>query len=113
MGKFITWFYIIVAVFVALAANSISTIWAAKENKFFSPWFFAVILISPIVFITFGLVTTRLGLAASSATVDVLLTLTTILVGLIFFHELGNMSYYQFLGIGLAVTGIILLQIHK
>lgn len=113
MDKLITWFYIFVAVLVALVANSVSTIWASKENKFFSPWFFGVVFISPIVFVTFGLVTTKLGLAASSATVDVLLTVTTILVGLLFFHEWGNMSWHQLLGIFLAVTGIVFLQLHK
>ncbi|MDP3956122.1 MAG: hypothetical protein Q8Q18_02675 [bacterium] len=113
MSRLSTWFYIVISVLVALAANSISAIWASKENKFSSPWLFALIVISPIVFITFGLVTSRLGLAMSSATIDVLLTATTILVGLFFFHEWGNVSVYQFIGITLAVIGIILMQLHK
>jgi len=113
VNKLVTWLYIITAVLVAVAANSISAVWAGKENRFFSPWFVAVIVISPIVFVTFGLVTTKLGLAASSATVDVLLTVTTILVGLLFFHEWGNMTWYQLLGMVLAITGMILLQLHR
>ena len=113
MNGLITWLYISIAVIVALGANSISAIWAGKENKFSSPWLLAVILISPLVFITFGLVTSRLGLAMSAATIDVLLVATTILVGLFFFHESGSVSLYQVLGMALAFAGIILMQLHK
>lgn len=113
MNKLITWFYIIVAVLVAVSANSVSAIWASKENRFTSPWFLLLLLISPLVFITFGLVTSRLGLAVTSATVDILLTVTTILVGLFFFREVGNLSWYQFLGMAFALTGMILMQLHK
>lgn len=113
MNKIHVWFYIVVAVFVALSANYISTIWASKENKFSSPWFLAVIIISPLVFITFGLVTAKLGLALTSGTVDALLTISTVLVGLFLFHEWNSLSLYQFTGIALSLVGIILMQFHK
>lgn len=113
MNKIATWLYIIGAVVIALAANSISAIWASKNNKFFSPWLIVVILISPLVFITFGLVTSKIGLSSTSATVDALLTISTILVGLFLFNEWESLSWYQLLGVALSFVGIILMQLHK
>ena len=103
------WLYIIGAVFIALLANSISAVWASKENKF-TIWLLPVIIISPIVFITFGLVTSKLGLTISAATIDSLLVISTILVGLFLFHEWNTISLYQYIGISLAAMGIIFMQ---
>ena len=85
MAFFRTWSYIIGAVLVALLANSISAVWAGKSDKFSTIWFLALLVISPLVFITFGLVTSKLGLSMTSAIVDSLLTIGTILIGLFFF----------------------------
>ncbi len=113
MSKFQIWFYIIGAVVVAVSANSISAIWASKENKFATVWFLLLLIVSPLVFITFGLVTNKLGLAVTSGTVDSLLTVSTIAVGLFLFKEWGSVSLYQYVGMAFAVMGIILMQIHK
>ncbi|OGI66085.1 hypothetical protein A2647_01920 [Candidatus Nomurabacteria bacterium RIFCSPHIGHO2_01_FULL_40_24b] len=113
MNKIQTWFYIIGAVVIAILANSISAIWASKENKFTTIWFLLLIIISPLVFITFGLVTHRVGLSVSSATIDSLLTVGTILVGLFLFNEWNNISTYQYVGMFLAIGGIVLMQFHK
>ena len=102
------WIYIIVAVAVALLANSISAIWAQSENKF-SIWLIPVLVISPFVFITFGLTTSRLGVAVSSGTVDSLLTISTIAVGLVIFQEWNRLSGLQYLGLLLALSGIFLM----
>jgi hypothetical protein len=112
MNKFQIWLYIIGAVAVALTANSISAIWAGKESKF-TIWLLALILISPFVFITFGLVTSKLGVTISSGTVDSLLTISTIIVGLFLFNESGGISIYQYVGIGFSLVGIVLMQITK
>lgn len=103
------WFYVIGAVSVAVLANSISAIWASKESKF-TIWLLPLIIISPIVFITFGLVTSKLGLTISAGTIDSLLVISTILVGLFLFNEWNTMSPYQYVGISLAVAGIIFMQ---
>lgn len=111
-SKLGTWASIVLAVAVALTANYISTVWAGKESKF-TVWLLALIIISPLVFITFGLVTSKLGLAATSATIDSLLTVSTILVGLFLLNEWSSMSVYQYLGIVLAIGGIILINFGK
>jgi len=113
MSKLQIWMYVIGAVIVAVLANSISTIWASKDSKFTSIWFVLLLIISPFVFITFGLVTSKLGLSVSSATIDSLLTITTILVGLFIFHEWSNFSMYQLTGILLTISGIGLMQFSK
>ena len=106
------WFYIIIAVLVALTANSISTIWAGNENKF-TIWLLLLVGISPLVFITFGLVTSKLGLSVSSATIDSLLTICSVIVGIFLFGGWGSLSSFQYLGMFFAVIGIILMQFHK
>lgn len=110
LEKLHTWFYISIAVAVALAANTISTIWAKSDDRF-SLWLLALVLISPIVFITFGLVTARTGLVVSAGTIDSLLTITTILVALFAFHEWSTVTSYQLIGIGFTVTGLVMLHL--
>lgn len=112
MSKLHIWIYIIIAVLIALAANSIATVWAGKDSKF-TIWLLALVLISPLVFITFGLVTSKVGLVVSSGTIDSLLTVSTILVGLFIFREWSSISMYQLTGIGFTIVGIILMHIHK
>lgn len=100
--------YIIIAVGVALLANSISAVWAKQDSRY-SLWLVAVILISPLVFITYGLVTSRVGLSIAAGTVDSLLTISTIAVGLFVFHEWDKLIGLQYLGIVLAMAGIFLM----
>lgn len=100
--------YIAAAVGIALIANIISAVWARGDNLF-SPWLAAVIIISPMVFIVYGLMTTRLGVAISSGVIDSLLTVSTIAVGLILFQEWHKISMYQFAGLACVVTGILLM----
>ena len=101
------WFSILGAVAIAATANSIAAVWARGDR--FSWWLVAVLLISPLVFISFGLVTSRIGLAVSSGVVDSLLTITTIAVGLLLFQEWNKISTIQYLGMALALTGVILM----
>jgi uncharacterized membrane protein len=110
MNKLQLWLSIIGAVLIALTANSVSAIWASKEHKL-TLWLGAVVVIAPFVFVTFGLVASKLGLARGSATVDSLLTITTILAGLILFRESNTLSLYQYCGIVLALVGIVLMQL--
>ena len=102
------WLYVIIAVAIAVLANSVSAVWAKGDDKF-SVWFLALLVISPLVFISFGLTTSRLGVAVSSGTIDSLLTVSTIAVGLVLFQEWQKVSTLQYLGIAFAVIGIFLM----
>ena len=100
--------YVLIAVVVAVSANSIGAIWAKQDNKF-SPWLIAVILISPLVFITYGLVTTRIGMSLASSVIDSLMIIGSIAVGLFLFHEANKIIGLQYLGMSLAVVGVLLI----
>ena len=100
--------YIIVAVIVAVSANSISAVWASQTNKF-SLWLLAVILISPLVFITYGLVTSRIGLSLASSVIDSMLIVGTVLVGLAVFKEWDKILALQYLGIAVTLVGVCLI----
>lgn len=102
------WFYIVAAVAIALAGNSVSAIWAKGDDKT-SLWLLAVLLVSPMVFLSFGFVTSKLGLAVTSGVVDSLLTICTMLVGILFFQEWSKISVFQYLGMILAIFGIYLM----
>jgi multidrug transporter EmrE-like cation transporter len=110
MNKFQTGLFIILAVGIALLANSVSAVWAAKEDRLRTIWFPIILIVSPLVFLSFGFVTSKLGVAVASGTIDSLLTISTIFVGLFLFHEINSLSIYQYAGIGFSILGIILMQ---
>jgi hypothetical protein len=109
MDKLYTWLLIVLAVAIALGANAISTVWAKADDRF-SIWLLALIVVSPIVFITFGLVTARTGLVVSAGTIDSLLTITTIALALFVFHEWQTVTSYQLMGVVCTIAGIFLLH---
>jgi multidrug transporter EmrE-like cation transporter len=109
MSKMEVWLYILITVGVAVLANYFAATWGAQEHKW-SLLLVAVILVSPIVFITFGLVTNRIGVAIASGTIDSLLTVSTVLLGLVVFGEWNKISSYQYVGLLLVIIGIVLLQ---
>ena len=110
MEKLEVWLYIICAVAIALLGNYLAATWASKENKF-SLLLLAVVLVSPLVFITFGLVTSKVGVAVGSGTIDALLTVSTVIMGLVLFHEWDKLSsYYQYIGLAFVLIGIVLMQ---
>lgn len=112
MTKAHMWVLILSSVALATAANAISTNWASKADKL-NIWLPILIVISPLVFITFGLVTSKLGLAVTSGTIDSLLTITTILVGIVVYNEWSKLSVGQLVGLLLAATGILLMVFTK
>ena len=72
-----------------------------------------LVVISPVIFVTFGMVSARVGLAVGSAVIDSALTIASILLGLILFDGWRDVSAVQYGGIGLAVAGIVLMQFGK
>ena len=99
---------IIIAVIVAVSANSISAIWAKQDDKS-SIWLLAVIFISPLVFITYGMVTSRIGVALASSVIDSLMIVGSVAVGLLLFREWDKLLSLQYLGIAFALFGVSLI----
>lgn len=100
--------YVIGALVIAIAANAVAAIWASKASLW-SPWLLAVVLISPFVFLSFGIVTSRLGVSIAAGTLDSLLAISTVLIGLIAFGEWNKLSIYQYAGLALFVLAIYLM----
>jgi multidrug transporter EmrE-like cation transporter len=96
------------AVAIAVLTNAVSVKWARGENRF-SGWFFLMVALAPLVFMSFGLVASKLGLAMGSAIVDSLLTACTIAVGLALLQEWRAVSALQCLGMALALAGVFLM----
>ncbi|TSC85926.1 MAG: hypothetical protein G01um10148_834 [Parcubacteria group bacterium Gr01-1014_8] len=109
MERLGAWLFVVLAVAVALLGNYLGATWASKDDKF-SLLLLAVIAVSPFVFITFGLVTSRLGVAIGSGTIDALLTVCTIIMGLFLFQEWSKISVFQYFGLALVLSGIVFLQ---
>ena len=107
-NTFLWWLAILGAVALAALADSVSTLWARGDNKL-SIYLLLICLLGPMVFLSFGLVTTRVGIAITSGVVNSLLVVTSILIGLVIFGEWNRVSLPQYVGMGLAVAGIVLM----
>ena len=112
MSPLTLWAVIIGNIALALTANALSTIWASRAGPGW-PLLGVLLVISPLIFISFGLVSARLGLAVGSAVIDSALTISSIILGLILFGGWREVSMMQYSGISLAVVGIILMQLGK
>ena len=112
MSRLTIWALILGNVALALTANATATIWAGRENKV-SVLLVMILIVSPIVFLSFGLVSAKLGLAVGSAVIDSLLTISSIALGLILFGGWRDVTLAQWVGMGLAVAGIVLMQFGK
>jgi hypothetical protein len=108
MGNLFWYLAIIGAVTMAALADSVGTLWANSENKF-SIYLLLIFILGPLVFISFGLITTKTGLAIASGVVNSLLVLTSISIGLLFFGEWSKLSFLQYTGIAFALMGIVLM----
>lgn len=108
ISKYIVWILVIGNVALAVTADTVSTLWA-KGEKVNTLWFWLILLLGPAVFLSFGQIAHRTGLAVASSVANTLLVLTSMSVGLIFFNEWRNITTIQYVGMGLAIAGIILM----
>lgn len=104
----LAWLAMIGAVAIAALADAVSVLWARHPTEP-SVHLFLLLLLGPLVFLCFGLVTTRVGLAVTSGVVNSLLVVTSMAIGLFFFGEWNTLSGWQYCGMALAVGGIVLM----
>lgn len=106
--------YLLIAITVIIAAstNSVSAIWAKNfvqgSDKTFL-WLMIMLIMSPLVFISFGLVSEKVGLSIAAGTVDAALTISTILIGLFIFGEWNKLSVPQYIGLVMIIVALVLL----
>ncbi|QDT91463.1 hypothetical protein Pan161_31210 [Gimesia algae] len=105
---FLSWLAMIGAVAIAALADAVSTLWARNPTEL-SVYLFLLLLLGPLVFFCFGLVTRHVGLAVTSGVVNSLLVVTSMGIGLVFFGEWDRLSVWQYCGMALAIAGIVLM----
>lgn len=70
-------------------------------------------LIAPVGYMLFGVVTQRSGLAVAAVLVNSFLVIGTTLMGLVVMKEWSRVSVLQYVGMALAIVGIILMLFPK
>lgn len=100
-----------IAIGIAIAslfvlADAISAHWARSAQHL---WIAVLIIIAPIAYIFFGLMTKRFPLGVVSGLVNTWIVVGTISVGVIFFHD--ALTTRQIVGLIFAVTSVYLLSV--
>ncbi|MBM4455224.1 MAG: hypothetical protein FJ411_02405 [Verrucomicrobia bacterium] len=100
------WSAVLACAALSTLADTLGTVWWEQKKSWV---LLAMIGLSPLVFLAFGYVGSRFGLAKASALTNTLVVLGPILVGIFFRGELRQLSSVELVGMGLAVAGITLL----
>ena len=106
MAIAIVWALTILSVGFFILCDSLITNWA-KNSSVSS--LIAVIVLSPVAYVFFGLVSSRANLAVGGAMVNLILVLAAVLVGLFFFKE--KLTMLQWTGIGFGLVAILILSL--
>ena len=102
------WSAVLACAALSTLADTLGTVWWEQKK----PWIlFAVLGISPLVFLAFGYVGSHFGLAKASSLTNTLVVIGPILVGIVLRGELRQLSAVELAGMGLAVAGIALLTL--
>lgn len=104
--------YTIIAVATSVLGNAIAINWALQPDKISTFWFPLLLISAPLVFLVFGLLVAKNGLSLSSAIVDSVTTVSTILLGLFWFREVYSLTELNLLGLTLIGLGVILMQLN-
>jgi drug/metabolite transporter (DMT)-like permease len=106
MTILILWILTICSVGFFILCDSLITNWAKNSS---TASLVAVIVLSPVAYIFFGMVSGRANLAVGGAMVNLILVLAAVLVGFFYFKE--RLSALQWTGIGFGLIGILILSV--
>lgn len=102
------WSAVVLCAALSTIADTLGTVWWEKKEN----WqLAAILLLAPVVFLSFGYVGSHFGLAKASSLTNTLIVIGPILVGILFRGELRQLSGIEIFGITLAVLGIALLTV--
>lgn len=104
------WVIIVINVVLSTTADTVSTIMWERRS-----WQHLVImvLISPLVFGTFGYVASCFGLSIAASIINSLVVVGPVTVGLVFRSEWKGMHCQVYLGMVCVIIGITLIVLHK
>ena len=103
---FSPWAAVIFCALLSTLPDTMGTLWWEKKD---TSILLGTIVLSPLVFLSFGYVGRHFGLAVASSLTNTLIVAGPILVGLILRQEIRRLSLFQMIGMTLLIAGITLL----
>ena len=104
------WTAVLVCTLLSTLTDTLGTIWWERKQ---TSVLIATILLSPLVFLSFGYIGSHFGLARASSLTNTLIVAGPILIGITFRHELRQLTLPQVFGMGFILVGITLLAVFR
>ena len=104
------WTAVLVCTLLSTLTDTLGTLWWERKQ---TSLLIATILLSPLVFLTFGYIGSHFGLARASSLTNTLIVAGPILIGITFRHELRQLALPQIIGMGFILVGITLLAVFR
>ena len=104
------WIAVLVCTLLSTLTDTLGTIWWERKQ---TSVLIATILLSPLVFLSFGYIGSHFGLARASSLTNTLIVAGPILIGITFRHELRQLALPQIIGMGFILVGITLLAVFR
>ena len=104
------WTAVLVCTLLSTLTDTLGTIWWERKQ---TSVLIATILLSPLVFLSFGYIGSHFGLARASSLTNTLIVAGPILIGITFRHELRQLALPQVFGMGFILIGITLLAVFR
>ena len=104
------WTAVLVCTLLSTLTDTLGTIWWERKQ---TSILIATILLSPLVFLSFGYIGSHFGLARASSLTNTLIVAGPILIGITFRHELRQLALPQMIGMGFILVGITLLAVFR
>ena len=104
------WIAVLVCTLLSTLTDTLGTIWWERKQ---TSILIATILLSPLVFLSFGYIGSHFGLARASSLTNTLIVAGPILIGITFRHELRQLALPQIIGMGFILVGITLLAVFR
>jgi multidrug transporter EmrE-like cation transporter len=108
MPNFVVWALTLFSAGFFILCDSLSANWA-KTSSISSVA--TVVVLSPLAYLLFGLLASRVNLAIAGALVNLMIMIGAVLVGLLYFKE--RVAMLQWVGISFGVVAIVILGVAK
>ena len=106
MSTFVVWALTLFSAGFFILCDSLSTNWAKTSS---ASSVVMVVLLSPLAYILFGLLASRVNLSIAGSLVNLMIMIGAVLVGLLYFKE--HVTILQWIGIGLGGISIVILSV--
>ena len=108
MPNVVVWALTLCSAGFFILCDSLSANWAKTSSISNAA---TVVVLSPLAYILFGLLASRVNLAIAGSLVNLMIMIGPVLVGLLYFK--GRVAMLQWVGIGLGMVSIVILSVAK